>query len=125
MSREIKFRAWDEHNNEWLDGHLFNINLFFGELQRNNSAGIVGGVTIEQYTGLKDKNGKEIYEGDVANIEGGADKPAFCSVIFKDGCFCLDWEYNDSNPELKYYIDMSFCKFEVIGNVHEDKELIK
>ena len=55
MSREIKFRVWDITNQMWLK--RFNANLL--------NIGDLSNVEMNQYTGLKDKNGKEIYEGDV------------------------------------------------------------
>ena len=55
MSREIKFRIWDKINRMWL--RCFNVNLF--------DIGDLPNVELMQYTGLKDKNGKEIYEGDI------------------------------------------------------------
>ena len=63
-SREIKFRIWDKINRMWL--RRFNVNLF--------DIGDLPNVELMQYTGLKDKNGKEIYEGDVVKL-----------VHFKDG----------------------------------------
>jgi len=73
-----------------------------------------------QYTGLKDKNGKEIYEGDIIAIDGGAD-PIKTVVFFEDGCFCV--KMLDKTCELKYYIDMPFCEAEIIGNIYENKDL--
>ena len=55
MIREIKFRIWDKINRMWL--RRFNVNLF--------DIGDLPNVELMQYTGLKDKNGKEIYEGDI------------------------------------------------------------
>jgi len=124
--REIKFRAWD--GKKWLDGHLFNIGLFYGNVQRNGSRGTVGGVTLDQYTGLKDKNGKEIYEGDVLQVDGGG-RPAILKVDFKDGQYVVypDWlekgEYNPLNAYTNWKEEI--MTLEVIGNIHENKYLLK
>lgn len=80
--------------------------------------------TAGQFTGLKDSKGVEVYGGDICEIDGGAEEPAICWIIFKDGCFCIDWNENDGTPELKYYIDMDFCSIHVVGNINETPELI-
>ena len=68
--------------------------------------------TVGQYTGLKDKNGKMIFEGDILSLRAG--RPHV--VRFKNGAFILE----DSA------IPMSFAiKFEIIGNIYDNPELIK
>jgi hypothetical protein len=69
--REIKFRAWDEYNEKWLDGHLFSVGMFYGNVKRNGVAGTVQGIALMQYTGLKDKNGLTcLYDGDIIGANG-------------------------------------------------------
>ena len=79
--REIKFRVWDKEN-EWMDGGPLWINLY-GDLYDVPSRQYdTPNVEIEpadnkyilmQYTGLHDKNGKEIYEGDIVNLNVAAE----------------------------------------------------
>lgn len=70
---------------------------------------------LEQCTGLKDKNGKLIYEGDIVN-----DGEQYAKVIFDKSCFC----YDDGSG---YYEDLAFYHIhcEVIGNIHENPELLE
>ena len=135
--REIKFRAWiaipPSKNISYLHKNIekeksgymsreFDFTSFDGDYFKPNGCNIMDMITM-QYTGLKDKNDKEIYESDVIAIDGGGELYNF-SVEFEDGCFGIRTNGKDF-AELKYYIDMSFVKAEIIGNIYEDPELIK
>ena len=73
--------------------------------------------TIGQYTGLKDKNGKMIFEGDLFKI--GAEKETF-EVVYESGCFlayCNGKQYGLLG-------ELMMCFVEIIGNIHDNPELI-
>lgn len=132
MSREIKFRAWNPANKRvyrsWDDGSL--IGFAFQELigiRYDEAESLRDDVKLfefMQYTGLKDKHGVEIYEGDIvsgelhrfvieygiAQAEGGYEHPGFYA---KD----TDGDHFES-----YHF--TWDEFEVIGNIHEHPHLL-
>lgn len=114
--RELKFRGWADKGFVYLDVREDNDFGFYEFYSRCDSD------TIEQYTGLKDKNGKEIYEGDIITLNGEWEEIERydCKVItFKDGCFRVGDGYD--NEAGSYLSD-----WRIIGNIHENPEpLIK
>lgn len=119
MSREIKFRAWDDYEKEWTLNIMECINSRTGNIWME-SALKSHEVVIEQYTGLKDKNGKEIYEGDIVRFGIWGDEKVGVAN------YSDDFGSYEVFTSKGYIIQTLFAaKGEVIGNIHENPELLE
>ncbi|MDB1104842.1 YopX protein [Lentilactobacillus parabuchneri] len=129
MSREIKFRIWrapDEYSKtSWMESWDSLMNYSMSDIfQLDNPHDV-----LEQFTGLKDKNGKDIYEGDIlawhSNIYRKHDWVGL--VLYRGAGFAVqESDKSYSSPE---WLDCACRKdaniIEVIGNVHENPELLE
>jgi uncharacterized phage protein (TIGR01671 family) len=129
MSREIKFRMWNPMTTVMIDLHkvtLLALNLDVSGLY----IPFIDGMPIMQFTGLLDKNSREIYEGDVLRWNNRIAKPEYL-----DSTWVVRWDEVESKFTLKHltksYTDTPFFKthwkdnMEVIGNIYENPELLK
>jgi uncharacterized phage protein (TIGR01671 family) len=114
--RQIKFRAWHGELKEYCEGKTANMFSWIDDGQP---------ITLEQFTGLQDKNGVDIYEGD----------------IIESDCYSGGAWFGRNQPRTKYIVEYNnykgrFCfketdrqdnsnSMEVIGNIHLNPELIK
>lgn len=107
--REIKFRAWDLKTNYMHYGNQY-ITMSLDGQGRLSSDELI----FMQYTGLKDKNGNEIYEGDIINCLHPISKKfvAYGEVSFKNGCFKFDYINDPWNL-------FTASEIEVVGNIYE------
>ena len=135
--RELKFRAWLKNYNCYAEvlgfdwGRLI-VHLQRGELVEHRLHVPLEDCILEQYICLEDKNGKEIYEGDIVKFDD-VDKDAEVSkpaeVIMEYGAFltkCADGELyilEDGTPAVLGLIRNEL--YQVIGNIHENKELLE
>lgn len=133
MSREIKFRIYDTDEKEmFYQEDIDYIDFFTGIVFIREEDGydyLIDSRSdgkLMQYTGLKDKNGKEIYERDILSIKIYSGDKVIAEgktvVEFKDGCFGVIWGHDKAFLSLNSFFK---AKFEVIGNIYENPELLE
>lgn len=123
MQRELKFRAWDIKNNQMIDWNTLTQSVW-----NNNSAQLLYSVMVllkpnyilQQFTGLQDKNKKEIYEGDIVKVKGTKKVGVYTTEIIwhRSGFKLLE----NKTYLMDFYITKSMV--EIIGNIYENPELL-
>ena len=127
--RTIKFRAWHKARKEMYNVHGWHSEFVFKDtmdgIGTEGNPDRIEEVEIMQFTGLHDKNRREIYEGDVVRVD--------CSPVigsFEDGVYVVayilpDCAYCLESVDKKSAIQFNECYvYEVIGNIHENPELL-
>lgn len=136
--REIKFRAWDTKSCSWCSIFVMDMvgNLYFStSSQGDGDLSLVGPIhkdiiILQLSTGLKDKIGKEIYDGDILSINCDIGSESVCFVDFRLGSFCLVDANRESNPLQDYFLDdwgsevSQNYRLEVVGNIFDNPELM-
>jgi uncharacterized phage protein (TIGR01671 family) len=130
MMREIKFRVWSNTTKEWIKSsevYLRKDGIPFVNTISNGISGMYeADLILIQYTGLKDKNGKEIYEGDIIlkkGYEEGLGKVYYCETgmgFFIELIKGYRWAFHYSDGP-NWHRD----ELEIIGNIYENPELLK
>jgi len=130
--REIKFRVWDEKGKR-----MYPVNDIDGFLQNtwfcpkgSDDGNWEDEVELMQYTGIKDDNDKEIFEGDVLRFW---DRDAIIADTDGEIGFVVSNKFNGwvvnkekYDDEMSYYQTLAFCEnYEIIGNIYENPELLE
>ena len=119
MSREIKFRAWLKENEKMMKVSSLHLENKEISVKENGTFHLFRMQDLMQYTGLKDKNGKEIYEGDIV-VLNNIENDNMCIVRYEHSSYRLEgWGLREdlSNAEARF--------LEVVGNIYENKNLLE
>ena len=135
--REIKFKSWDTENKKWLNS--VEVSAVISAHQRGEKALLY---PLMQFTGLHDKNGKEIYENDVLSVDKIASLYKNCPitvigvVVYTNGRYevetkkVINKKFSEQSSihfgmKVMDWIHLpEFHKSEIIGNIHENTELL-
>ena len=126
--REILFRGKHKADGKWCEGNLHIDKQCVAIITPDDTPlGCYGQVdpdTIGQYTGLTDKNGTKIFEGDIVKIRLLAAKMEWKGVCeYRNGAFGLAWQYAGE----RYCTFAGTCnaEYEVLGSIHDNPELME
>ena len=129
--REILFRGKSVDNGEWVEGDLdrgllANIDFisYFKTIGERLSFEIIP-ETIGQYTGLIDKNGKKIFEGDIVIDKYSKEKFGFVGVVIYNPKLTQFQIYSDKQPDYVVNLGSRVDSVKVLGNIHDKPELLE
>ena len=127
--REIKFRGKRIDNHKWVHGYYFEgftgipyILVLHDHILGMTEFYEVDPDTVGQYTGLKDKNGKEIWEGDVCRVIANTRVPQDPFAVIWNNEYA-QWFWKDLKGEDEFWKSIAE-RSEVIGNIHDNPELL-
>ena len=129
--REILYRGGWIKNGEWIEGYYVLLNDTHYILEAGSEDWGVNGEwfqvvpkSVGQYTGLKDKNEKKIFEGDIIRYQRGIDKFELMVVVWNESTASLVLAYS---KDMNYYETLMNTKYycEVIGNIYYNPELME
>jgi uncharacterized phage protein (TIGR01671 family) len=126
--REFKFRAWDKHVEKmlfWNDLYSYDLHGFFDDPTTEDD------IIFMQYTGLKDKNDKEIYDGDILKSFAHPDIPLLHKIEWSDkynGWFAKNVNNKGSDyktGDVQLFVYAKHNDFGIIGNMYENPGLLE
>jgi len=126
--RELKFRIWQKNQNTWCDESFYISPNGKWIMQEGNYENIHhlnnGKFIVQQFTGVKDSDEKEIFEGDIVNVKFRKCGEQICEIKYDTmgfECFLITKE----EPSFPMCIKDIIIKIKVIGNIFENPELLK
>ena len=126
--REIKFRAWSKLLNKMLSHEDLNKtlkNLTKIEYIAGIFLPLNSDVEVMQYTGLKDSNGNEIYEGDIVKIEDYFGGDLIGNIVYDETTAGYVFHKGDERNYFQMTLDLESYVYYVIGNIYENTELLE
>lgn len=136
--REILFRGKRSDTSEWIDGSMLKVTIdsktsylifgdnfsFAGSDVKSLSHAVVDPSTVGQYTGLTDKNGTRIFEGDIVTGLFLFGMPVNAVVRFSEGAFGLEWLRGKAR-QFDAFTSVCNVTYEVVGNIYDNPELVE
>lgn len=127
--RDIKFRVWDNERNAMFNSKSVDIDFFEGKIEITSDTirydevytDEIKDFELMQYTGVKDKNGREIYEGDIVEYKNEYHVIEWddCKFMAK-GFYCSSQDTPDD-----FFSEFAYTNCKVIGNIYENSELLE
>lgn len=129
--RPIKFRGLWLNNKEWVEGYYcYNEVYERGEIcnfdvkLKRKFTYIVDPETVGEFAGLLDKNGKEIYEGDIINAYPNTNNQYLRKIVWNEELVRFQAPFSDGSG-IQLLTKRMCLEYEIIGNVHQNPDLLK
>ena len=121
--RDILFRGKRTDNGKWVYGLLCRVGDTYANIRRMDTGFLYSVLTntIGQFTGLTDKNGRKIFEGDIVKTSHGG-STYYAKIEWDSGSF---WVTNHDIQMPNYISEVSRTYLEIIGNIYDNPELLE